>query len=149
MAGDFTEVADDLWDEFEVFAAARLDCFGPVTVQASTTLADRAQYEPPVATITVRVPRSIPALRESLVHELAHHVEHDCPDHEDGRPRLLAAMGLPSDTAWFEGERWPETPSERFAEATVELLLGERERAADVFLTEEEMQAVADWWVGN
>ncbi len=149
MAGDFTGVANDLWAEFEVFASARLDCFGPVTVQASTSLGDRAQYEPATRTITVLVPRSIPSLRESLVHELAHHVEHDCPAHLDGRPAMIAAMGFPPDAAWFEGDRWPETPSERFSEATVELMLGTRERAADVFLSEEERAAVAAWWSGG
>lgn len=149
MAGDFATVAIELWDEFEVFAAGRLDCFGPVTIQASTTLTDRAQYEPLEQTITVLVPRSIPSLRESLVHELAHHVEHECPAHETGRASMLEAMGFPPDAAWFEGDRWPETPSERFAEATVKLLLGGREIAADVFLTEAELQSVARWWSGD
>ncbi len=149
MAGDFTAVANETWDEFEVFARARLDCFGPVTVQASTSLEDRAQYEPQTRTITVLVPRSIPSLRESLVHELAHHVEHDCADHLAARPALLAVMGFVPGEPWFEGERWPDTPSERFAEATVELLLGDRERAADVFLSEDELAAVAAWWSGG
>ena len=149
MAGDFTAVAVELWAEFEVFAAGRLDCFGSVTIQASTTLDDRAQYEPLERTITVLVPRSIPSLRESLVHELAHHVESACPAHEEGRASMLEAMGFPAEAPWFEGDRWPETPSERFAEATVELLLGEREIAADVFLTETELQSVAQWWSGE
>ena len=83
------------------------------------------------------------------MHELAHHVEHDCADHEKGRAAMLEAMGFPSDADWFAGDRWPETPSERFAEATVELMLGTRELAADVFLTDEELQAVADWWAGG
>lgn len=146
---DFEAVAVGLWEEFEVFAAPRLDCLGPVTLEASFDLEDRALYEWTTRTIVVRVPQSPESLRGSLVHELAHHAERQCADHAEVRSDFLAAMGARPDADWYSGDRWATTPSERFAEATAEVMLGERERTADVILSEDELAIAAGWWAGR
>ncbi|UCG40575.1 MAG: hypothetical protein JSV07_09040 [Acidimicrobiia bacterium] len=146
---DFEAVALEFWDEFEEFATDRLDCFGPVTLEASFEIEDRAVYEWTTKTIVVRVPHSPESLRGSLVHELVHHVERECSEHEDFRADYLSAMGFPTDADWYAGDRWATTPSERFAEATVEVMLGARERTGDVLLSEEELVIAALWWEGR
>ncbi|NND83519.1 MAG: hypothetical protein HKN46_00050 [Acidimicrobiia bacterium] len=149
VGSDFEAVALEFWDDFETFAEERLDCFGPVTLEASFEIEDRARYEWTTKTIVVRVPHSPESLRGSLVHELVHHVERECPAHEEVRGQYLAAMGFPPDADWFAGDRWATTPSERFAEATVEVMLGARERTGDVLLSEDELVIAALWWEGR
>lgn len=56
------------------------------------------------------------------------------PAHQELRPAFLAAQGLPVDTAWCPSgtvtdvntEEWASIPSEQYAEAMVELVLGGR-----------------------
>ena len=146
---DFEIVINEFWGDFEAFASERLDCFGPVTLEASFEIEDRAVYEWTSKTMVVRVPQSPESLRGSLVHELVHHVERECPAHEDVREQYLLAMGYPPDADWFAGDRWATTPSERFAEATVEVMLGARERTGDVILSEDELVIAALWWEGR
>ncbi len=146
---DFEAVALEFWEEFEVFAEARLACFGPVTLEASFEIEDRARYEWTTHTIVVRVPQDPESLKGSLAHELTHHVERVCEEHEEVREGYLLAMGYPPDADWFAGDRWATTPSERFAEATVEVMLGERERTGDVLLAEDEVVITALWWEGR
>lgn len=149
VGSDFEAVALEFWEEFEVFAEARLACFGPVTLEASFELEDRARYEWTTQTVVVRVPQSPESLMGSLAHELTHHVERRCPAHEEVREQYLRAMGYPPDADWFAGDRWATTPSERFAEATAEAMLGTRERTADVLLADAEVVVAALWWEGR
>jgi hypothetical protein len=72
----------------------------------------------------LRIPGTAPNLRHDLVHEFAHHLEFACPAQRDVRGPFLAAQGLASGTAWFAGSEWDRIPSEQFAEAVVEVVLG-------------------------
>jgi hypothetical protein len=112
------------WDRFVEAFPARRSCLAPVTVQGAWELDDRGSYEPGRRLVTVRIPGTAPNLRDSLVHEFAHHMEFTCPEQHDVRAAFLAAQALPPSATWFEGVSWETTPSEQFAEAVVQVVLG-------------------------
>jgi hypothetical protein len=71
----------------------------------------------------------------ALVHEWAHHVEFQCPTHEKcARPSSLRKNfrprtewrpdGVPANTP---ESVWAEIPSEQYAEAAIEVVLGSRQ----------------------
>ena len=125
---DLQRLATAAWAEFITAFPGRRHCIGPVTVAPAKGLGDRAEYEPEGALVTVRVPGTAPNLRASLVHEFAHHLDYTCPRVRLFRPRFLAAQGMAPTRSWFRGASWEETPSEQFAEAAVEVVLGRTSR---------------------
>lgn len=125
---DLRRLATQTWAEFIAAFPGHRHCIGPVTVAPATELGDRAEYEPEGMFVTVRVPGTAPNLRASLVHEFAHHLDHTCPRVRLFRPRFLAAQGMAPTRSWFRGASWEETPSEQFAEAAVEIVLGRTSR---------------------
>ncbi len=153
VAGDFQALAEETWDRFLVVFRARADCFGDVRLRAAWTLDRRATYDPATATVTVRVPGTPAMLREALVHEWAHHVEFQCPAHRELRPAFLMVQGLPSDTPWrpddvpprAAGKAWADIPSEQYAEAVIELVLGQRWIASGAHVRREAVQVIAAW----
>lgn len=142
VADDLGALAQVTWEQFLRVFAARTDCFGDVALKASFDLADRGAYDPQTATVTVRVPGTAAMLQSALIHEWAHHVEHQCPAQAEMRGAFLAAQGLPTDTPWrprgpagsaaqggsADGAEvgWADAPSEQYAEAAIELVLGRR-----------------------
>jgi len=126
-------------------------------LQARRTLKSRAVYEPRTATVTVRVPGTRAMLQSALVHEWAHHLEFQCEAHQDLRPAFLAAQRLPRDTLWRADDNpadtpmsaWADIPSEQFAEATVEFVLGRRQIPTEVRVTRDAIQVIADWAAGD
>ena len=134
VGADFEALALATWDRFLWILRARQDCFGDVRLEAAYQLDSRAGYDPDTATATVRVPGTVAMLQSGLIHEWAHHVEFQCPAHQELRPAFLAAQGLPADTPWrpsgkttdVNAEEWASIPSEQYAEAMVELVLGGR-----------------------
>ncbi|MCX7671484.1 MAG: hypothetical protein N2439_15615 [Anaerolineae bacterium] len=135
VADDLRALAQETWEQFLVAFAGRTACFGDVILVASFDLADRAAYEPRTAVVTVRVPATAAMLQSALIHEWAHHVEHQCVAHGELRSAFLAAQGLPAETPWRpaaaetaqeDGAAWAATPSEQYAEAAVEVVLGHR-----------------------
>ena len=149
VAPDFQALAQESWADFLAAFPARAGCFGDVRLRAVPDLPSRAAYDPGTATVAVRVPGTPAFLRSGLVHEWAHHLEHQCPEHAQLRPVFLAAQGFPTDADWFSGESWAATPSEQFAEAAVVLVLGRRAVATKVFLTQEGVEAVRAWAEGQ
>lgn len=156
VAGD--DVPDDLrllatgtFIAFEERFPERMDCMSDVRlVPVWEGLEDRARYLPADAVIELRVPATANLLADSLVHELAHHLEFTCADHLDFRPTFLEAQGRPSGDAWDAGPTWAETPSEQFAEAVVTVVLGRRQQhRLEMQLTEEAVSAVAAWGRGG
>ena len=146
VAPDFAALAAETFTEFEAAFPARKGCIGTVTLVAAPVLADRATYDPVTATMTVRVPGSADRLREALVHELAHHLESSCPDHGTLRGAFLDVAGFAPKAPWSQGDTWEETPSEVFAEATVEYVLGGRVgRQHLATIPSEAIAAVASW----
>lgn len=142
---DLRAVAVQAWDDFFAVHPQRLDCIPPVTLTAAWELADRAEYRPGTATVIIRVPGTAPNLADSLVHEFAHHVEFTCPEHEELRGAFLEAQGFPVTTAWFEGTAWETTPSEQYAETTVEVVLGRRTHRGGVVVSDEAATVVRQW----
>lgn len=146
VAPDFAALASETFAEFEAAFPTRAGCIGTVTLVADPVLADRATYDPTTATMTVRVPGSADRLREALVHELAHHVESTCSDHGTLRGVFLEAAGFAPNAAWSHGATWEQTPSEVFAEATVEYVLGGRVGRQHLpTIPTEAVAAVASW----
>lgn len=106
--------------------ASRRDCVGGAeVVLVDDVPAGDARYLAAGATIEVEIPTSPRRFRDSLVHELAHHVERRCADSGTLRAAVLAVTG---DGAWSGQPRWADRPAELWAEAVVEIVLGERVR---------------------
>jgi hypothetical protein len=142
-------VASHAWDRFVHVFAGRSSCLGPVTVGVAWRLPDRARYEPGAALVLVRAPGTAANLEASLLHEFAHHAEHRCPMDEGFRRRFVNAAGLPAGTAWRGGEEWDRIPSERFAEAAVFSVLGERPPHLLIPVGTDEVRAVEAWASGR
>jgi hypothetical protein len=157
VASDFRYLAEETWASFLLVFRARADCFGPVTLQAVSSLDSRAVYDPSTATVTVRVPATPAVLKGALVHEFAHHVEFQCQEHEELRPVFLAALGLPAGTEWrpdngsatAPASVRDDIPSEQYAEAAVILVLGRRPVTTGVRVSDEAVRAVEVWAAGE
>jgi len=157
VASDFQALAVETWEQFLTVFEARTDCFGDVTLRATRTLDSRAAYDPQTAMVTVHVPGTRAMLQSALIHEWAHHVEFQCPDHEALRPRFLAALGLPPDTLWRPADlltttptdAWDQIPSEHYAEATISLVLGQNQIPTKIRVSQAEVAAVGAWAAGD
>jgi hypothetical protein len=123
---DVRALAARTWKRFTDALPGVGPCIPPVILDVAPRLSGRAEYRPHPPTIVLRVPAPAGTLEAALVHELAHHLEFACPDQAHIRRPFLQAQGFPEDSSWFHGERWETTPSEIFAEAVVQAVLGER-----------------------
>ena len=142
---DLRVVATDAWERFASAFPGRSSCVEGITVGVAWDLRDRARYEPERALVLVRAPGTAGNLTSSLLHEFAHHVEHRCPPDATFRRRYVEAAGLPAGTPWRDGDRWDRTPSERFAEAAVVHVLGERPPHVLIHVRPAEVRLLADW----
>lgn len=149
VAADFRALADETWAQFLITFAARSNCFGDVTLRTARKLESRALYDPKTATVTVRVPGTPAFLQAALIHEWAHHIEFQCDEHHTIRPAIVAALDLPPNTAWWTDHAWAESPSEQYAEATVELVLGDHPLPTKIWVDPKIVTIVADWSMGN
>jgi hypothetical protein len=157
VASDFQTLAAETWGKFITVFQARSDCFGDVRLYATRSLNSRAAYDPDRATVTVRVPGTAAMLQGALIHEWAHHLEFQCEAHKKLRPAFLIAQGLPPDTLWrpdntpanIPESAWSDMPSEQYAEATIELVLGRRQIPTGVSVTKEAIQVIGTWAAGN
>ena len=153
VASDFEALAAETWTQFLTVFQARTECFGDVHLHASPTLDSRATYDPDSATVTVRVPGSRAMLQGALIHEWAHHIEFQCPQHVGLRPAFLAAQGLSPGTPWRLDDGpadtpeniWRDIPSEQYAEATIELVLGRRQIPTRVRVSREAVEVIEAW----
>jgi hypothetical protein len=142
---DLRAVAAEAWDGFLAAHPARMDCIDPINLSAAWELDDRAEYRPGTSTVVIRVPGTAPNLINDLTHEFAHHVEFTCPEHHDLRHAFLAAQGFPATTPWLDGTAWETTPSEQYAEATVEAVLGRRTHHGGIHISDEAVAVVRQW----
>ncbi len=142
---DLRGLVDDVWDQFRDAFPALDDCVGEVRLEGDWDLDEQGEYRALTATITVGIPGPPSRLSHTIVHELAHHVESVCPTQWDLRGSFLAAQGLPPGTAWFEAETWEEIPSEQFAEAVVEVVLGWPAVHYRIDLRPEAVELVRQW----
>jgi hypothetical protein len=157
VADDLKEVAEETWNKFLAVFRARADCFGDVHLRAAYDLDNRAAYDPTTATVTVQVPATSVMLQGALIHEWAHHIEFQCDTQKEMRPAFLAAQGLPADTVWRPDDdpantpesAWAGIPSEQYAEATIELVLGSRQIPTTARVSVEAVQVIAAWASGK
>jgi hypothetical protein len=157
VAGDFASLANETWRQFLNVFRARADCFGDVHLHAAYELNSRAAYDPKTASVTVRVPGAPALLQSALIHEWAHHVEFQCPAQKQMRAAFLAAQGLPTDTLWRPDDtpantpesEWATIPSEQYAEATIEVVLGRRQIPTTARVSVEAVQVIRDWAAGR
>ena len=149
VAPDMQELAAKTWSDFLIMFDARSACFGDVHLRVRRDLTKRALYDPVTATVTVRVPGTPAFLQGALVHEWAHHVEFQCDGHPELRKDFLAALSLQPNTPWHNGRAWEDTPSERYAEAVVELVLGEHPLPTKARVNRAAAQVVAEWVKGS
>ena len=147
VPADVSEIVDRTWPVFLDTFPARTGCIGDVTLLLVFDVeGGAAVYAPDNATIRIEIPTTPERFEESLVHELGHHLEHRCDPVESIGDAFVAAEGLDPETAWFDRDRWFEAPTEHFAEAVVQLTLGERRIHADRFTVRDaSLRLVADW----
>jgi len=146
---DLRALASDTWQRFLDAFPARWGCLSDVTVTDTWgELGDRGAYDPEARLVTVRVPGTGPNLSATLVHEFAHHLEFTCPEQVQLRPRFLAAQGIPAGTPWRRGDTWADIPSEQFAQATIQVVLGPRPDSL-VLLRPGAVAAIRDWGLGR
>jgi hypothetical protein len=87
------------------------------------------------------------------VHEWAHHVEFQCDAQVEMRAAFVEAQGLAADTPWrlergtanILSSDWAAIPSEQYAEAAVDLVLGNRLVPTHAHVTPAGIQVVKAW----
>ena len=146
LPSDVVAEIDVVWPQFIEALGPRVDCLEPVGLLLVDEIPGGvARYVIADARIEIAIPTTHARFRESLVHELAHHVEHSCPAHDQLRAPLLATLGLPADS-WSRPTPWTQAPSEIWAEAFVLVVLGERVRhELTMPLPPEAVPVVEDW----
>ena len=144
---DLRALTQSTWARFTAAFPARRSCLTPVTVTGAWELGDRARYDPDRALVTVRIPGTAPNVTASLVHEFAHHLDFTCGAHRMLRSAFLAAQDIPEHAPWFGGATWERTPSEHFAEAVTEYVLGPRSAGGRIFVSARALGAIRDWAV--
>jgi hypothetical protein len=142
---DVRVLVTETFDDFRQAFPARAGCAAGAVLEVDRDLEDRGHYDPQTATITLRIPETATKLRNSFLHELAHHLEFACESQEEVRPSFLAAQGFPPHQDWFGGPSWRETPSEHFAEAVVEVVEGRRNLRYGIGLSREALDLVEAW----
>jgi hypothetical protein len=131
--------------EFVAVFAPRQGCTGGAELHLVREIDDGdARYVAAEALIEIEIPTSPRRFRESLVHELAHHVAHACPDADVLRADVMTAVGA---IDWNGQERWDQRPSELWAEAVVEIVLGERIRFGRSIALDADLVRAARRWI--
>jgi hypothetical protein len=141
---------DTTWARFLDRFGARASCFGDVSIELVRDVdGGDARYLAGQARIEIQIPTTPARFRECVAHELSHHVEHACGQFGDLRSALHPQLGRPG-SPWAGGRVWEEVPSERWAEAVVELVNGERIRHVDeVTVDDDVIAAIAAWARGE
>lgn len=126
---------------------ARRGCVGGAELELVRELDEGdARYVGAEDLIEIEIPTSPRRFRESLVHELAHHVDHSCPDAQELRSDVMRVVGA---NDWDGQERWEQRPSELWAETVVEIVLGERVRFERSVPLDDRVVDVARRWIAE
>lgn len=108
--------------------------------------------------VEIAIPTSPARFRDSLAHELAHHLDHTCDEiaplrlafarHLDRRT-TSAGAGDSGDTpeGWSGSGPWEEQPAELFAEAIVQRVNGDRVRYGRTMAISAAAAAEIDRWI--
>lgn len=147
---DLVALVDGVFSTFVDAFPARQSCIGRVVVEGRRDLADRGSYNPESGTVSLRIPATAPQLEISLVHELAHHLEFACADHEAIRPVFMASQGFPAENPWRDSRaNWEDSPSEHWASAVVVYVLDRIDERARIVVTDEAVEVVGTWASGG
>jgi hypothetical protein len=150
LPADVRAEVDTTWAAFlEVFGPRR-HCFDDVRLRLVGEVGGGdARYLPDGRRIEIEIPTSPARFRDSLAHELAHHVEHSCGAFGELRREFAALPGLAGRDWNDEDDRWEDRPAELWAEAAVELVTGTRVRTGRTFdLPTGSTEIVAAWAAG-
>ena len=128
VASDLEDIALDTWDQFLDTFGTKYECIGNVNLSAVVGLGEQGGYRSADRMIRIRVPIYQSTAANTILHELGHHLEQQCPDQASIRSEFLAAQGLAPNTPWFQGDRWETTPSEMWAEAVSQLVSGSQQQ---------------------
>jgi hypothetical protein len=142
---DLRALAERSWTRFLDAFPAREACIPDLQVVGVRSLGDRAEYRPETAMVLVRIPATAAQLETALVHEFAHHLEFHCPAQRAIRGDFLRAQETAPTRSWFGGRTWDTIPSEQFAEATVEVVLGYRTIHRTLFISPRAVRLIAEW----
>lgn len=134
LPADVEAEVDAVWDRFLAVFGSRRHCFDDLALRLVPEVdGGDARYLVAEARIEIEIPTSPARFRDSLAHELAHHVEHTCGAFGDLR-RELASLPELRGRDWDDPELpWEERPTELWAETVVELVTGDRVRTARRF----------------
>ena len=128
LPADVQVEVDLTWDRFTTVFDKHRNCYDDVSLLLVGDLEQGdARYVIDEARIEIRIPTSPRRFRESLAHELAHHLEHTCGRFTDLEDDFRALPGVDA-TAWSTADRWQDTPAELWAETVVAIVNGERVR---------------------
>jgi len=145
---DLRDLATATWARFLDSIPARVGCVPDVTLRGAWTFRNRASYDPDTEVVTLRIPGTAPNLAASMVHEFAHHVEFACAAQRPLRSRFMAAQGIPRGTPWRDGPEWSAIPSEQYAQAMIQVVMG-RQLNPLVPITPAAVAAIRDWGRGR
>ena len=147
---DVRRASDATFERFLERFAGRAACVDNVSVELVRAVdGGDARYVAGDRRIEIRIPTTPRRYEESLAHELAHHLERTCDEFEPLRVALEPLLGG-DEVAWASGPVWEEIPSERFAEAVVELVNGARIRHTDtVAVDPAAREVIARWGTGE
>ena len=140
------ETVQNLFDER---APGRIDKCDPEInlLLVSEVTGGDARYLPADRLVEIEIPTSPRRFRDSLVHEIAHHLDETCQDADELRREWLSQDPLSS--GWTDGV-WEDRPSELYAETVVQAILDERARYGRTMpLPGHGPPLVASWLVGD
>lgn len=124
---DVAVIVNEVWRDVGDRLPWAAECMLPVEVFLTRNVPDgAARYRADEQLIEIEIPTSPARFRESLVHELGHHIDATCDDLEGLRMSFLTAQGFDASQRWDDGDTWEGTPHEHFAEAIVVIVNGDR-----------------------
>ena len=125
---DVQHEVSTVWERYEALTEGRRDsCPEDVSlVLVAEVVGGDARYVFSDRRMEIEIPTSPRRFRDSLAHELAHHLDATCADAHQLRQAWSEAGGLAEDD-WRSGP-WETRPAELFAETMVEIINGERVR---------------------
>lgn len=147
LPADVQTEVDTVWARFTDAFSARQRCIDDVALTlVDEVVGGNARYLSETATIEIQIPTSPRRFRESLAHELAHHVDATCDAFAPLRTRFLA---LNNTTTWAGQQPWEAQPSEQWAETAVQIVNGERfAHARTLTLDPTAVDAAISWGQG-
>jgi len=146
VPSDVQAEVDILWRRFVGTFGARRSCFGDVSLMLVRDVeGGDARYVGAESLIEIEIPTTPARFRESLAHELGHHVERTCIEFSELRAAMLTELDM-ADSSWSGGDVWEQIPAEIWAEGVVGLVNGERILHGDDMPIDPSITALIEAW---